>query len=161
MSMFNISHLNGVSRKAFLYFIEVVVVAVSLSFLTMVYRTYGDIPAPIVLHEPAIVTVSNAKNQSGVLVGNELMITREVTYNNNEPTTISTVLINKSDNSIVNLQDIKIAADEIGRFENHRVYFVRHLRHGEWCLKSYVFWTPFLSLRERSAASNESCFSVE
>ena len=161
--MFNITKLRGRARQSFLYFIEMTVVTVSLSFLLLTYRTFGDVVEPITIHEPAIIAVSKLSfGESKTAGGSEVLISRDMTFNSKDtPVTVSTSLINEKSNFSIDLRDARISSPENGRTTLQRLYYVSHLTSGKWCIQTKLFWTPFLSLRERTSTSKKSCFDVE
>ena len=146
------------SRCVFLYFIELVVVISSLTILASLYRTLGSTEFPLVLHEPAVVTIQPVLGSNSAF--HEVHISRDVTYINDTPVIIETQLINKSSGASLDLQTTKITPEGLGKHKTNKLYYVGHLTSGTWCIKSIMYWTPFLSLRERTLSSKESCFDV-
>jgi hypothetical protein len=155
----NIANTTGRTRKAILYFIELSVVAISIVCIAAAIRTFGNPEPPLILREPAIVT-SYPVAGTGFNQAHEVHIVRDITYNSNTPVLLTTELINKDEGYTIDLQDTKITAERFGTFKTHKLYFVSHLVDGNWCIKSTIYWTPTLSLRERSMTTKESCYVV-
>lgn len=160
MTSLNPSNLRGKGRKAFLYFVELSAVLISIITIATAIRTFGVTEIPVTLLEPTIVSVEQNKNRLDL--SHEVHISRTFTYNNSTPTVVTTQLINKDNNDeMVELHDVKISAEHLGTFKTQRLYFVGHLASGNWCVKTTMYWTPFLSLKERNYTSPESCFKVQ
>lgn len=154
-----IQHLQGIRRKIFLGMIEFTVLSVLVCGLFGIYQTFGNVSAPIVLHDPAIINVYPI-DSSKFKHAHEVHITRDVEYKEIVPAVFSTQLINKDLDYTVDLQDTMVASDKIGTVKTHKLYYVSHLPPGKWCVQTSVYWTPVFSTKERVITSDESCFVV-
>lgn len=152
------NHLTGRKRKAFLLSIEAFVIAILVSGAICLNQTFGNVQPPIVLHEPAMVSVYPIDSRKHA---HEVHISRDITYKELVPVIFSTKLTNKDQDYTIDLQDTKVSADKIGTVNSHKLYYVSHLMPGHWCVQTSVYWTPFFTLRERVETSEESCFIVD
>lgn len=147
-------------RKLIMYTIEVSVVIISILLIVMTYRTFADFKPPIILNELAVVTTVPVASDD-MRTAHEVHITQDVTFTDDDASVvINTQLINKDMDASLDLLDTKLATEHRGTFKTHKLHYVSHLAPGHWCIKNTETWTPFLSLRERTIVTPESCFDV-
>jgi hypothetical protein len=153
----------GKTRQIFLYLIEALVVVVLSLAMVSAYNTFIHTAAPIKLHDPAIIS-ANEIHQHGTgetISGHEVHIARDVTFLTPMTIRLETELMNKQSGYSVDLPVTKISSNKLGTITTQKLYYVSHLSTGVWCMQTTALWTPFLSLKEQSIKSEETCFNAE
>ena len=149
--------LTGTAKNIFLAAVELIAFSLSILILTIAYNTFANIPAPLVLNVPDVVTARHVQSDEDA---HEITLIRNLQILRPYEAKITSEIKLKNTILHAQLQDGHVLFNKTGNATIAQLYYISHIPPGEWCLETTITWRPFLSLVEHSVITPPSCFAL-